>query len=193
METGLRELIARQPTEEFRGVYLTGGLNPTRSSILAPGAIGVYLGGGTYNPAQVMRDLSAKASTEKIDQMLMEVRDGDFVEVTAEEIRDLIALTVPDQTESERVWNSTAIGESVLQFVKLHEQATGFIYVDRNRGLKERRRETQGILAGGEAARVPGTKVTLFLLRTTADRGKSPAWWPQVRFPAGRYAFAFAL
>ena len=34
-------------------------------------------------------------------------------------------------------------------------------------------------------------KITLFLLRTTAEGGKSAAWWPQIRFPDGRYAFAF--
>ena len=53
MERGLRELIARDSSEEFRGVYLEGGLSPTRRNILAPGSIGVYSGGSIYNPAQV--------------------------------------------------------------------------------------------------------------------------------------------
>ena len=52
MEKGLRDLIARAPAEEFRGVYIEGAINATRANILAPGAIGVYSGGSTYNPAR---------------------------------------------------------------------------------------------------------------------------------------------
>jgi hypothetical protein len=70
---------------------------------------------------------------------------------------------------------------------------TGYLYVDRDRGLKEDRRETQGILDGGEAGKVPSDKLTLFLLRTKAERGSNEAWWPQVRFPNGNYGFAFAI
>src|SRR6185369_6686305 len=40
MEKGLRDLIAEDSNEEFRGIYLEAGLSPTRKSILAPGAIG---------------------------------------------------------------------------------------------------------------------------------------------------------
>lgn len=51
MERGLRDLIAERPTEEFRGIYVEGGLSATRRNVLAPGLIGVYSGGSTYNPA----------------------------------------------------------------------------------------------------------------------------------------------
>jgi hypothetical protein len=193
MERGLRDLIARQPGEEFRGVYIEGGLSPTRKNILAPGAVGVYSGGSIYNPAQVMRDESVKTSTEKIDKTLDTLKDKDYVEMPIEDMRALVDLTIPDQRESERVWDPVAVGESLVQFAKLHQQKTGFVYVDRGRGLKENRRETQGILDGGEQARVPKSKITLFLLRTTADHGNHAAWWPQIRFPDGRYAFAFAV
>nr|WP_281722822.1 Z1 domain-containing protein [Nitrosomonas nitrosa] len=193
MERGLRELIARQPTEEFRGIYVESGLSATRKNILAPGSIGVYSGGSIYNPAQVMRDETVKASTEKIDKILASFRDDHYVEVSIEDMRTLISLTMPDQRESERVWNPVAVGESLAQFAKLHRLSVGYVYVDRERGLKENRRETQGILDGGEAARVPDDKVTLFLLRTKADKKNSAAWWPQIRFPDGRYAFAFAV
>jgi hypothetical protein len=40
---------------------------------------------------------------------------------------------------------------------------------------------------------VPGDKVAPYLLRMDSKRGKAAAWWPQVRFPDGRYAFAFAI
>lgn len=193
MERGLRDLIARQPTEEFRGVYVESGLSATRKTILAPGSIGVYSGGSIYNPAQVMRDKTVITSTEKIDKILASFRDDHHVEVPIDDMRALIALTLPDQRESERVWNPDAVAESLTQFAKLHHQSRGYVYVDRERGLKENRRETQGILDGGEAARVPDDKVTLFLLRTKADKKNNAAWWPQIRFPDGRYAFAFAV
>jgi Z1 domain len=193
MERGLRELIARRPSEEFRGVYLENGLSATRRNILAPGSIGVYSGGSIYNPAQVMRDDTVQTSTEKIDKKLAGFKDDHHTEVTIAELQTLIALTMPDQRESERVWDPIAVAESLAQFAKLREQSNGYVYVDRERGLIENRRETQGILDGGEAARVPDDKITLFLLRTKADRGKNPAWWPQIRFPDGRYAFAFAV
>src|SRR4029078_564968 len=48
METGLRDLIAKNSHEEFRGIYLEGGLSATRKSVLAPGAVGVYSGGSNY-------------------------------------------------------------------------------------------------------------------------------------------------
>jgi Z1 domain len=193
MERGLRDLIARRPTEEFRGIYVEGGLNATRRNILAPGSIGVYSGGSIYNPAQVMRDDSVKTSTEKIDKLLASYPDDRHVETSIEGMRALIELTVSDQRASERVWDPLAVGESLAEFAKLCKQKQGYVYVDRERGLKENRRETQGILDGGEAARVPDDKITLFLLRTKAERGRNAAWWPQIRFPDGRYAFAFAI
>lgn len=193
MERGLRELIAQAPGEEFRGVYVESGLSATRGNVLAPGSIGVYAGGSIYNPAQVMRDASASAAMEKLDAKLAQMRDKSYALLPLQDLRALIELTRPDQRESERVWNPTAVAESVSQFATLRGQKDGYVYVDRERGLKENRRETQGILDGGEAATVPDDRVTLFLLRTRADRGRAAAWWPQIRFPKGRYAFAFAV
>jgi len=105
----------------------------------------------------------------------------------------LIDLTMPDHRESELVWNPIAVADSLAQFAKLHKQATGYVFVDRERDLKESRRETQGILSGGETGQVPSDKIALFLLRTKASRGDNAAWWPQIRFPDGLYAFAFAV
>lgn len=193
MERGLRDLIGRSPSEEFRGVYVESGVSATRKNVLAPGAIGVYSGGSIYNPAQVMRDATGEASTQKIDKVLKNFKNKVYREVPIEEIAAVIALTVPDQRESERVWDPVAVKESIIQFAKLHKHTTGYVYADRGRGLKENRRETQGILDGGEAAKVPNDKITLFILRTEAYGAKREAWWPQIRFPDGRYAFAFAV
>ena len=193
MERGLRELIARRPTEDFRGVYIEGSIKATRANVLAPGSIGVYSGGSIYNPAQVMRDESVSQSTGAIDEILKKVRGKMYVEMSIADIRRIVELTRPDQSKSERVWDPAAVAESVTQFGKLHKHDSGYVYVDRDRGIKENRRETQGILDGGEASKVPDDKLTLFLLRTTASSASQPAWWPQLRFPDGPYAFAFAV
>ena len=193
MESALRDLIGKRSEEEFRGVYLEGGVSPTRRNILAPGAVGIYSGGTSYNPAQVVRDPSVARVTERIDKLVAGVPDNQYLQVPIKELADLVLLVKPDEESSERIWNSTAIAESIRQYANLAGDSDGYLYVDRNRGLKENRRETQGILAGGEAGRVPSDRITLFLLRTRSERGALPAWWPQLRFPDGRYAFAFAV
>lgn len=193
MEMGLRDLIAKRPTEEFRGIYMERGLSATRKNILAPGSIGVYSGGSIYNPAQVLRDDTVKVNGERIDRMLATIADKGYAEMSIKDMQTLIALTMPDQEQSERVWDPVAVAESIGQFAKLRQQNTGYVYVDRDRGGKANRRETQGILEGNEADRVPADKISLFMLRMVADRRDNPAWWPQIRFPSGRYAFAFAL
>ncbi len=193
MERGLRDLIAQAPGEEFRGVYVEGSLNPTRANVLVPGAVGVYTGGSTYNPAQVMRDATSEAATKRLNKLLESIGNKEYVQMPLYELRRLVELTVPDPTASERVWDPIAVAESVSQFATLRKQTQGYVYVDRDRGLKEARRETQGILTGGEADQVPDDGLTLFLLRTKAERGMHEAWWPQIRFPNGRYGFAFAI
>jgi len=193
MERGLRDLIAQAPSEEFRGVYIEGAINATRTNVLAPGAIGVYTGGGTYNPAQVMRDASSESATQELNRLLQSIGDKEYKRVSLNDLRQLVELTMPDHTASERVWDPVAVAESISQFGTLRKQTEGYVYVDRDRGLKEARSETQGILTGGEAAQVPDDRLTLFLLRTKSGRGVSEAWWPQIRFPKGIYGFAFAV
>jgi len=193
MERGLRDLIARSPAEEFRGVYVESGLSPTRKNILAPGSIGVYSGGSNYNPAQMLRDDTVKTSTDKIDKTLANIANKHSMEMPIADMQTLIRLTMPDPTQSERVWNPVAVADSLAQFAKLHGHASGYVWVDRDRDLDATRRETAGVLAGGEFTNVPGDKIALYILRTKAVRRKNAAWWPQIRFPDGRYAFAFAV
>jgi hypothetical protein len=193
MEQGLRDSIAKNSSEAFRGVYVESGLSATRKNILAPGSVGVYSGGGNYNPAQVMRDATVNTLTAKIDKRLKHINDKGTEEISIEDIQELIGWTRPDQAASERVWNPVAVAESLGQFAKLHEQKTGYIFVDRDRGLEQSRRETQGIIEGGEIRMLPNNRIGLFMLRTKSGRGKNPSWWPQIRFPNGPYAFAFAV
>lgn len=193
MERSLRKLIAEKPGEEFRGVYLENRLQATRRNVLVPGAIGVYTGGGTYNPAQVLRDNAGAKHTAKLDKLLADIADKEYAEFPIAEIQELIRLTTPDPAESECVWDPLAVAESLKQCADLLEQEMGYVYVDRDRDLRESRRETQGLLTGGEASSVPSNRVTVFMLRTKVSGKKQAAWWPQIRFPSGRYAFAFAI
>lgn len=193
MERSLRELIAARPTEEFRGIYLEGGLQPTRKNVLVPGSLGVYTGGSNYNPAQVLRDASAAGATAKIDKALDGIANKTHAQLTIDDIKSLIEMTRPDDAESEHVWDPVAVAESIGQYAKLSGQAIGYVYVDRERDLQGRRHETQGVLSGGEVRTVPDTHLTLFMLRTKAHGKEQAAWWPQIRFPTGRYAFAFAI
>lgn len=193
MEGSLRELIANNPSEEFRGMYIEGGLNPTRKSVLVPGSVGVYTGGGSYNPAQILRDPTVIARTEKLDRRLHAIADGTVIEMPIDEIMSIVALTNSDAAKSEHVWDVLAIAESIGQCATMRKQKVGYVYVDRERDLREARRETQGILTGGESSKASSDHVTLFLLRTKAHGKNGAAWWPQVRFPAGQYAFAFAI
>ena len=109
------------------------------------------------------------------------------------EIIDIISTTMPDSRESERVWDSVAIAESIRHFANAQSLNSGYVFVDRGRGLEENRGETKGILSGGEAGLVPSDKITLFILRVKAKGERREAWWPQIRFPDGQYAFAFAI
>jgi hypothetical protein len=193
MEKSLRGLIAERPNEEFRGVYLENGLKATRRNVLVPGAVGVYVGGGTYNPAQVMRDDSGGRHTEKLDELLANIGDKDYDEFSIADIQEILKLTVPDSAQSERVWDPLAIAESLQQCGRILEQATGYVYVDRDRDLRESRRETQGLLTGGEAGNVPDDRITVFMMRTKAYGKNKSVWWPQIRFPSGRYALAFGI
>lgn len=193
MERSLRDLIAANPNEEFRGIYIENGLNPTRRNVLVPGSIGVYTGGGNYNPAQVLRDSTVATKTARLDRLLASVADRTHVAMPISDIQALLKLTVADERVAERIWDPQAIAESIGQFAKLRDVEVGYVYVDRDRELDKPRRETQGVLTGGEVSKVPDGQLALFLLRTKAQGGQEAAWWPQVRFPSGRYAFAFAV
>lgn len=194
MEVGLRTLVERNPDEAVRGIYIEGrSLKATRPNVLLPGALGYYSGGATYNPAQVLRNASAETATAEIDVIVKGIVNKKWVEMPLTEIRRIVGLVKPDETLSGRIWNSDAIRESIAQVADITKRETGYVYVDRDRGVRETRSEGHGILGGGEADKVPDDKFTLFLLRTTPENGETPAWWPQVRFPAGQYAIAFSI
>lgn len=193
MEKSLRELILNNPGQEFRGVFLEGRLKATRKNVLVPGAIGVYTGGGNYNPAQIARGPETKKVTAKIDSLLSDIPDKGYVEMSISDMQNLVRLIAPDESAAQGVWDAEAVAGSFEEYGTINEETTGYVYVSRKRDLRAARRETQGILDGGEASLAPSDKLTLFMLRNIEDTGVEAAWWPQVRFPGGSYGFAFSV
>jgi hypothetical protein len=193
MEKSLRELIAKKPSEEFRGIYVEGGVSPTRRAVIAPGTLGVYTAGSNYNPAQVLRDSTVEDATSTLDLMLKAIGNKSTKQIPISTVIELLQLTMPDEKFAEFVWDTTAICGSIEQFAKLRNAKTGAIYVDRDRDIAGPRRETQGILSGGEVASIPDDVLGLFMIRTREKGQTRASWWPQIRFPGGRYAFAFAM
>jgi Z1 domain len=193
MEKSLRALIADSPSEEFRGIFVEGTVKPTRRNVLVPGAIGAYAGGNSYNPALVLRDSSVTTAAIEIDRLVSEIPSRTYVEVPLDLLRSLIQLTSPDPEHAEQIWHTDAIVGSLRLIPDALGQTSGYLYVDRNRELLAKRRETQGILSGGESDDVPSDRTTLFLLGLRADSGRAATWWPQLRFPKGRYAFSFNI
>jgi len=193
MENSLRAELRKPSKEPFHGIYLEGGLSPTRKNVLAPDAIGVYSGGHSYNPAQVLRDDTVTEATASIDQLLAGIAHTEYAEMPIEDLQKVIGLTMPDESQAERVWNSGVVSEAIGQLATLRQQGTGYVYVARDRDLRSNRRETQGILTGGEADQVPDDRTTLFLLRINAGPTGHSSWWPMIRLPKGRYAFAFSI
>lgn len=193
MEVNLRKLIADHKAEGFRGIFLSDGVQATRKTVLAPGAIGIYTGGNNLNPAQVARDKSVVANTNKINAIVAHINDRTFREMPIKEMQELVRLTKVDDSKAEFVWRTDVVAMALEEWGKAFESETGYVYVCRERDLNAVRRETAGVLEGNELSAVPPGKVTLFLLRTVAKSGQQSAWWPQVRFPDGRYGFAFAV
>ncbi|MDE2383482.1 MAG: DEAD/DEAH box helicase family protein [Alphaproteobacteria bacterium] len=195
METGLRNLIAAKPAEGFRGVFIEGNIKPTRKNVLAPGNLGIYSASSNYNPFSVVRALPSNANLGELDQMLNGIANKRTMKASIPEVIKLIKLTQPDEDRSEHVWNAEKIELSLLQYEKLTGRSDAFVYVDRERNhdVEKGRGETRGLLDSGEVDAVPRNEVALFLLRQKADREGKVAWWPQIRFPDGNYAFAFAV
>jgi Z1 domain/Type III restriction enzyme, res subunit len=193
MENGLRDLIATKPSEEFRGIFLEGNIKATRKSVIAPGALGVYSASANYNPAQVLRTTAVQSSMQKIDLILENCSDKSVTKMPIQKLIELIRLTKPDEQSAERIWNPEAIELSLSQYATLMKKSDGYLFVDRDRGLEKSRRENQGILDGGEVSKVPTSEPALFMLRTKSNLNGCVGWWPQIRFPDGNYAFAFAV
>lgn len=193
MEKALRGLIQKHPQGEFEGICLSPPMQATRRNVLDPNAIGVYVAGGWVNPRYVLRTPSTTEATKWLDNKLSEYDDSkEYCETDVDSVIEIIQKCQPDPGQGTELWNPKIIG-AALEKMKVLRGRKAYIRVQRDRGLEEPRRETQGFYSGGEDKRVPADAVTLFMFKLKRSAKGEPAWLPQVRFPEGNYAIAFSF
>jgi len=195
MENALRELVSKYPKGKFEGIYISSPLRATRANVLDPNSIGMYVAGGSYNPAYPLRSELASKNTEWIDNKLARF-DGKAKgqETKIDYLIELLGKCVPDPRCGIELWDQKTLS-AALEKLKSLRGNKGYIVVRRGRDLREPRRETQGILSGGEESLAPKDAPTLFMYRQTEIPAKREiaVWWPQLRFPEGNYVMAFSF
>jgi len=194
METALRDLLEQFPDGCFEGIYVSGAWQPTRRNVLDPSSLGYYVAGSSYNPRYPLRSAAVKKNTAWLDAELRPIKDSDgHKEITVDRVLELLARCEFDPQYGAQVWNPESL-RAALDMLKKMRGGKAYLVVRRGRDLRQPRRETQGILAGGEEALAPRDAVTLFLYRQDATpRGEVEVWWPQLRFPDGNYVLAFSF
>jgi hypothetical protein len=195
MESALRELVAKHPKGKFEGIYISSPLRATRPNVLDPNSIGLYVAGGSYNPAYPLRTKEAQKNTDWLDSKLSGFDDKSAArEVTVDFLIELLERCPPDARHGVELWDLKTIKAS-LEKLKSLRGNKAYVVVRRGRDLREPRRETQGILSGGEEALAPKDAPALFIYKQSEIPGKGEiaAWWPQLRFPEGNYVLAFSF
>lgn len=194
MENALRDLVSKYPEGKFEGIYISNPLKATRSNVLDPNSIGIYVAGASYNPAYPLRTAAMQRNTEWIDNQLSSFTGGEpGQETTIDRIIELIERCQADPESRIELWNIKTL-KSALEKIKTIHGNKAYLVVRKNRNLNARRRETQGILDSGEDDLAPRDAPTLFMYRQNANnRAEIAIWWPQLRFPEGNYVLAFSF
>lgn len=196
MESALRDLVSKHPKGKFEGIYISSPLRATRPNVLDPNSIGMYVAGGSYNPSYPLRTKSMQKNTDWLDSKLADF-DGlsGAEEVTVDFLIELLEKCVPDLRYGIEMWDQKTL-KAALEKLKSLKGNKAYLVVRRNRDLREPRRETQGILSGGEESLAPNRDApSLFIYRQNEIPGKEEItiWWPQLRFPEGNYVMAFSF
>ncbi|OGL69593.1 MAG: hypothetical protein A3J27_08620 [Candidatus Tectomicrobia bacterium RIFCSPLOWO2_12_FULL_69_37] len=194
MESALRDLVQKYPEGDFEGLYISSPLQATRRNVLDPNSIGMYVAGGSYNPVYPLRTPAMRERTFRLDEKLLQYRDdAGGSPVGVDFLMELLEDCVPDPAHGGRLWDSKTI-RAALVTVKSIFGDRAYLVVRRGRDLSQPRRETRGILSGGEASLAPTDAPTLFLYKQNANRkGEAEIWWPQLRLPDGNYVLAFSF
>jgi len=194
METTLRDLLQKFPDGCFEGIYISGAWQATRRNVLDPNSLGLYVAGASYNPVYPLRTSAANKNTAWLNSQLTGIKDTDGYQVTTiDRVLELLDKCEADPKHGAQLWNLESI-RAALEMRKTLHGNKAYLVVRRGRNLTQARRETQGILAGGEEALAPRDAVTLFLYRQNATAaGEVEVWWPQLRFPDGNYVLAFSF
>lgn len=191
MEKALRELVAKYPEGKFEGIYITTPMKATRSNVLDPNSIGVYVAGGWCNPRYPLRSKETAPATAWLDEKLASYDESkEYYETNIDSVIEMVQKCVHDPEEGAELWNTKILG-AALEKIKTLRGGKAYIRVRRGNDLNAPRRETQGFYSGGEDKLVPEDAVTLFMYRLKEGRRGEAVWLPQVRFPEGNYALAF--
>lgn len=193
MEKALRELVQKYPEGKFEGIYISSPMRATRSNVLDPNSIGVYVAGGWCNPRYPLRTKETTIATKWLDDKLAGYGENkEFYETTIDDVIEMIQKCPPDPNEGAELWNTKILGAALEKIKTLHG-GRAYIRVRRGNDLNAPRRETQGFYTGGEDKLVPEDAVTLFMYRLKESTRGEAVWLPQVRFPEGNYAIAFSF
>ncbi|MFA5829618.1 MAG: Z1 domain-containing protein [Candidatus Gracilibacteria bacterium] len=193
MEKALRELVSKYPEGKFEGIYLSSPMKATRSNVLDPNSIGVYIAGGWVNPRYPLRTKEILPVTEWLDEKFVAYDNAnEYFETDIDSIIEIIQKCKHDPDEGAELWNPKTLG-AALEKIKTLKGSRAYIRVRRGNDLNAPRRETQGFYSGGEDKLVPEDAVTLFMYRLKESHRGEPVWLPQLRFPEGNYAIAFSF
>lgn len=194
MESALRELVLRYPTGNFEGIYISAPMQATRKNVLDPNSIGMYVAGRSYNPTYPLRTEEMLKNTEWLDAKLARY-DGVSAgqETTVDFLIDLLDRCEPDPSYGAELWNKKTIKTALETIKAIQHSNKAYIVIRRGRRAQEPRRETRGILTGGESNLAAEDAPTLFIYRQEATGSEVAVWWPQLRFPEGNYVLAFSL
>jgi hypothetical protein len=193
MESSLRDLVLRRPDGKFEGLFVSQPMNATRKNVLDPNSIGMYVAGESYNPIFPLRDKSVTGNVKWLDERLALVKDEEKLEITITDAIQILERCVSDASRSHKLWNLKTL-TAALETIRHRFGDKAYVVVKRGMQAKADRRETQGIITGkGEADLAPLDAPTLFLHRQDKSGQLEEVWWPQLRFPDGNYALAFAF
>lgn len=193
MESALRNLVHKHPIGKFEGLYIAHPLRATRSNVLDPNSIGMYVAGGYCNPRYPLRTENMIESTEWLNKKLEKFDDTSGCnEVTIDFLNQLIEKCQHDPDKGAELWNTKLIIAALEKLQSLYGNRA-YLLIRRERDLNVPRNETQGFLSGGEDALLPRDAPGLFLYRLKKSFKGVVVWWPLVRFPDGNYVLAFSF
>jgi hypothetical protein len=180
MESSLRRLVKEYPDSHVEGIPLELPVKPTRRNVV-PRDITAYVGGGTYNPSMALFTANSTKNMFQIEELVSKYSDEDaYNDCQMSDVIRVVELS-EQPSGSEAVLWKPAVLVAALKELGSHFGDAAYIRVRRGRKVKAttERRETQGILSGGESEDVPHDRVALFIYEMRD--GDKIAWWPQIR------------
>jgi len=180
MESNLRRLVEEYPGSYVEGIPLGRPIEPTRRNVIPRGIL-AYCGGGTYNPRAPLFSTSPTTNMRQIDDLVSRYSaEDEYSSCLMPDVIRVVELSEQVSAADAVLWKPTVL-VAALKELESRYGPMAYIRVRRGRGVTGERRETQGILSGGESEQVPDDRVALFIYEMV-DAGKI-AWWPQLRFP----------